>query len=357
MRPPLQFLLYQSFDMLTRPLARGRAIGARRRSYGRTALVLSVALGMALSLLVVSAHAAVAGEVIVASDRTTGRRAEMAAANGAGLADVTCGGDLLRFGQARYFVHAQAAPDGSWQLYSYDENCTSGIQLTFDPSLRPVEALWSPNGAHLAFGGTRVDPLTGQLIDRGIFVGDVMLNSSGTPAGVTNVRHAVSLSDQNVIPSWASDSCRIAYAFPVSSAGSTQYDLFVANVCGSLPATAADVTNTSDTSEFDPAFSPVANEIAFVKKTSKGGPYRNDVFVLNLTTGSTRQVTNKTNANLAQIGQPFWSPDGRSVAFQGVTNSANGKYDVYRMPSDGSQKAVNLTAASPNSYLAPIWRA
>jgi Tol biopolymer transport system component len=310
-----------------------------------------------LSLLAVSAHAAVAGEVIVASDRTTGQRAEMAAASGAGLADVACGGDLLRFGQARYFVHAQAAAGGSTQLYAYSEDCGSGVQLTSDPSLQPVEARWSPNGAHLAFGGTRVDPVTGQVTERGIFVGDVTLDPNGAPAGLANVRLAVSLSDQNVIPSWASDSCRIAFDFPVTSTAGTQYDLFVASVCGPLPAAAADVTNTSDTSEFDPAFSPAANEIAFVKKTSKGGPYRNDVFVLNLTTGSTRQVTNKTNANLAQIGQPFWSPDGRNIAFHAVTNSATGKYDVYRIPSDGSQKALNLTASSPNSYLAPIWRA
>ena len=68
------------------------------------------------------------------------------------------------------------------------------------------------------------------------------------------------------------------------------------------------------------------------------------------------QVTTKANANIVQIGYPDWSPDGSSVAFSGYAASISAPADIFRIRVDGSQKAVNLTGASSDSFLVPLWR-
>lgn len=67
-------------------------------------------------------------------------------------------------------------------------------------------------------------------------------------------------------------------------------------------------------------------------------------------------MTTKANANIVQIGYPDWSPDGSSVAFSGYAASISAPADIYRIPADGLQKAVDLTTASNHSFLVPLWR-
>ena len=81
------------------------------------------------------------------------------------------------------------------------------------------------------------------------------------------------------VPSWSADNHRIVYALIVGG----QSDLFVGDVDSG---TATNVTSSA-TNEYTPALSPVANQIAYVRQTSKGGVYRNDIFVLDLGTRKT----------------------------------------------------------------------
>ena len=330
----------------------------RRIAHANVVIIFVVAGALAAAaLLAASTRAALSGEVIVASDTTLGKRAVMSAVDGSGLTAVDCGGDLTQGGQPRYFVHAQATggtyPDGRpvAELFSYGEDCDSPTQLTSDPMLERVEARWSPNGLRIAFGGTRFD-MAGQVVERGIFVGDVTLGLDGRPLAITNERLAVALAIEQVIPSWAGDSVRVAYALNLGTPAAPQYDLFVADVDTHA---VTNVTGSPTVSEFQPAFSPVANRLAFVRQTSKGGVFRNDVFVLDLSTGRIGQVTSKATANAAQIGHPSWSPDGADIAFSGWSVSG-GKSDVYRIPADGRTKARNLTGSFPDNYAAPLWR-
>ena len=144
----------------------------------RFALALAGSL-LAAALLGLGAHAAIPGEVIVASDQTAGKRAVMSALDGSGLALVDRGGDLTHGGAPRYFVHAQIVA-GSSQLFSYREDCDFATQLTTDSTIKRVEARWSPDGRRVAYGGTRFDP-SGKPVERGIFVGDVTLGADGRP--------------------------------------------------------------------------------------------------------------------------------------------------------------------------------
>ena len=114
--------------------------------------------------------------------------------------------------------------------------------------------------------------------------------------------------------SWANDGRRIAVTMPVPvpGLGTTQDDVFVVDLD---TGTSVNLTNSPSINEYYPVFSPVADRVAFVRRTNRAGAWRNDVFVLDLPTRRVTQVTSKSNANLAQIIQPTWSPDGAAIAF------------------------------------------
>ncbi len=327
----------------------------------KRSLILAALAALALAaLLGTGTEAAIPGDVIVASDATIGKPVVMSATDGSSLIPVACGGDLTHGGAPRYFLHAQPTgivlPGGRPHraLHSYDEDCVSGVKLTNDVETTNMyigESRWSINGLRVAFGGTRY-ATDGSILEQGIYVGGVTLDGSGRPIAIFGLRLAVSLPTDQVVPSWSGDNHRVSYDLNLGSAASPQYDIFVADLD---TGTATNLTSSS-TNEYQPSFSPVANQLAFVRQTSKGGAYRNDVFVLNLDTGKITQVTNKNSANLAEIRQPAWSPDGLNLAFSGAALSIYAAPDIFRIKADGATKAVNLTSSSPDIYYVPLWR-
>jgi Tol biopolymer transport system component len=308
-----------------------------------------VSAALVATVGIAGAHGAIQGEVILASNTTVGKAAVMSAVDGSGLALVECSGnvgtDVTHGGSPRFFLQSQRVV-GVTQFLGWDEDCSSGVQLTSDTSIDRGLSRWSRDGTRVAYAGTRV--VGGVTVERGIFVGDVTLDVSGRPIAITNERLAIPLAADASFPSWAGDNRRVTFALPVAS----QSDVFVGDVDAG---TATNVTSSS-MSEFQPSFSPVTDRIAFVRKTSKRGAWRNDVFVLDLSSGRTTQVTSKSNANVLQIGHPDWSPGGSGIAFSGLEASLTATPDIYRIPSDGSAKATLLTGASSDIYYAPLWR-
>lgn len=184
-------------------------------------------------------------------------------------------------------------------------------------------------------------------MERGTYVGNVTFAADGR-VGLADVRFAFSMEPRNIV--WSGDDRRVTFAQDVSNVS----DLFVGDVD---VGTVVNVTNTPAVAEYDPAFSPTENRIAFVKRTNKSGPYRNDVFVLNLDDRRVTQVTRKTNTGAVQISGPAYSPNGAAIAFAGWGSSlASEGADIHRIRADGSAKAVNLTASSPDIHYLPRWR-
>jgi Tol biopolymer transport system component len=225
---------------------------------------------LALALVALFAVAALASsEVIVAYDATTGRAVRMAP-DGSGLVALACGGDLSRGPGARYFVNVVTKPYPSpgTELAAFDEGCGPAVQLTSDPNVQRAFPRWSHDGTAVAFGGRRFDPTTGATTEQGLYVAEVVRDAAGAPSSIANVRLAVALPTVFITPSWASGGCRIAYG---AASSATDEDVYVVSVCGPLPATPVDLTNTSGSSEYRPDFHPSANKIVSARRANKGG--------------------------------------------------------------------------------------
>jgi dipeptidyl aminopeptidase/acylaminoacyl peptidase len=89
-----------------------------------------------------------------------------------------------------------------------------------------------------------------------------------------------------------------------------------------------------------PEWSPDGNRIAY-SNWANGGGYTSDIFVYDLRTGTSTQITHHVGNEA--YNYPSWSPDGSMLSFQKL--GSDGDWDVWRMNGDGSQQ-VNLTSWS-----------
>jgi Tol biopolymer transport system component/uncharacterized protein YjbI with pentapeptide repeats len=219
---------------------------------------------------------------------------------------------------------------------------------------------WSPDGQKIAFdGGTRSGVFSGRP---GIY----LINPDGT--GLEYLTEGTRFS-------WSPDRKKIAFVIVSitshSSAASTvESDLYVRRIDGG---DLTRLTNTPDTAESTPVWSPDSTKIAF---TSAGLSGSNDIYVMNadgsgqdhLTDGSSpvwspdsKKIafirdsgiyvmnadgtceTHLTNLNYLTPGVSEdvldWSPDGEKIAFKSASSGSN---DIYVINADGSER-TNLT--------------
>jgi Tol biopolymer transport system component len=309
---------------------------------------------LATLLMPTQASALPVGDVIVATDATMGSRVAMSAVDGSGKSPASCGGDLTHSG-TRYFLSVTNRFDSPvWtELSAHDEDCNWTATLLADPSFRGDFARWSPDGSRIAFGGALTDLGTGLLIERGIYVAEVVRDELGRPAAIAGMRFAVDTPDEAIDFAWVRDGVRVVYAASVANGdGSSQNDLFVASVDGGAPVK----LTSSAASEFAPEVSPVADVIAFTKPIVQRGLSGSNIYTMSLSGGTPRLVTTTKNTKTAVNLHPTWSPDGSFIAFSGRSASTNEASDILKVRADGSGKAFNLTQDSNHIYYQPIWR-
>jgi len=304
-------------------------------------------------------HAELADEFLVVHNRRTGNYAVMRASDGGGYREVSCGGDLTRGGAPRYFLRSVAGPielpDGYLNsvLTVATEDCGWSTTLAGQPSNVRFSTLpqWSPDGSRIAAFANWFDPDSGIETASGIYLADVVRDGAGRPVGITNLALAIPMPGEGAI-SWSGDGGRIAYVGSAPDGrGGQQLDVFVADLASGA---SYNLTATDDTSENQPSWSPVDERIAFTRFLSVRGAFRYDLFVLPSSGGEATQLTAKGTTGKPQNILPAFSPDGRYLAFS--SGDAWYRNDLYRIRSDGSGKAVNLTAKREGDFRYSFWR-
>lgn len=123
-----------------------------------------------------------------------------------------------------------------------------------------------------------------------------------------------------------------------------EYDIWVVNADGTDP---TNLTNTPDTREVDPAWSPDGTLIAFTRLSELGG----DIWVMNADGSNQTNLTNSPESDFLAD----WSPNGAQLVFvrEVPGQSISTQFDIFTMNADGTNQ-VNITNADTDE-LEPAW--
>lgn len=207
---------------------------------------------------------------------------------------------------------------GHWNIFLMDANGIDLIQLTDNPegSHQPD---WSPDGQKLAFvrgGGPFTDIYTINIETRE----EKRITSKYGPTG-----H----------PTWSPDGARIAF----HSQETKVYDICVVNA----DSTGYERITTSAYSNTQPAWSPDGQRIVYV---SDRPPQAKLIYSINPDGTNETQITNED-----EYYKPGWSPDGKKLIYQ-IGSEDDGKIYVMDLSTGESVQLTN----SPYGNIDPSWQ-
>jgi len=186
---------------------------------------------------------------------------------------------------------------------------------------------------------------TRQWASDGNWVADIVYQG-GLPVALANARQVAWVSDYTAMLSPLKD------AFAQQAVAGTRFDIFVVNV-----ATGAtrNITNSAKLDEFGPDWSPAlaggGSRIAFAcTLLSNGGSNRvgYDIWTTLPDGSSGVKAISKTNSGVAWNVRPVWSPDGNQIIFLGKNKESDTVYAFMRSAADGSTTAAQLTGFTLN---------
>ncbi len=211
---------------------------------------------------------------------------------------------------------------GLWRMDSGGQN---PVVLLQEPGAVYERPLWSPDGHYIAYSAI-VPEITG---------GDHKLFLYDTVAGTSRQLQTGPMIESR-FPSWMPDSQTLVFS-AYRAAGSQIVELFkIDRVNGSV----APLTITNPGEKTQPAVSPDGQKVAYVGYPDEAPSSNRDIFVLDLTTGESKQLT--THSALDWF--PAWSPDGTAIYFE---SWRTGTF-IWKMDADGSNQH-QITRGDPTT--------
>jgi dipeptidyl aminopeptidase/acylaminoacyl peptidase len=275
----------------------------------------TLALALAIWMVLSNETSGAEGSITFSSDRTPGAAGDIYVMNadGTDIQRVTEGSrgekNPAWSPDGRRIAFARQTSGDRWSIYVMDADGSDQLNLTPESriSLNPT---WSPDGQRIAFNSGGFDcPAEPGACDLGV----VNADGSGDPRKLTKGP----MGDR--APQWSSDDQIIFER--VTSSGQT-------NIMKMKPNGEGQPVEVHANAQY-PAWSPDARQFALVSYEDDGEP---TIYVENADGTEPRKVIEDANC-------PVWSPDGQQLAFM---SKRTGDLDVYRVNVDGSS-LVNLT--------------
>jgi Tol biopolymer transport system component len=220
--------------------------------------------------------------------------------------------------------------DGNSGIYVINADGTEQRLLMPAALSYPAQLAWSPNGEKIALTIEHPKGPVAQTRNLEIYV----VNADGS--GHRRMTRST-VRDNN--PVWSPDGRRIAFE--------SNWQLWVMNADGS----GKQRLTRKGAHNFNPAWSPEGKRIAFERgrrerEVSNGaaGSWGFGLYVMNADGSGEQRLTQGGS-------QPYWSPDGRKIAF---VSNRDGNSDIHVMNADGSGRR-NLTRAAGRRDTQPLW--
>jgi Tol biopolymer transport system component len=215
-----------------------------------------------------------------------------------------------------------------------------GEQLTVAAPSTPTQAAADRHGGGIPFGIAFVSTRSGNA--------DIwVMNADGTDAaGLAPARDlTVDNPGADQAPAWSNDG-RLAFSSIRSSHSNAELYVMQADGSGVVRITNSTSSNTQ------PAWSPNATELAFVR----GAQGSRQIWALDLQSGAERQLT-----HAGDNYHPAWSPDGKQIIFSSDRNgdfahaspteasASFGLHDIYIMDADVGDAQLTRVTNNPTS--------
>lgn len=215
-------------------------------------------------------------------------------------------------------------------------NGTDLHHITDGPS--DTSPSWSPDGAHVVYV-RNTNPLGPEPAASAVIVA----RSDGSDARTyPNPVHPMSVR-------WSPNGTQLTIqALTASSPDQPEVGIFLVD----LSSNAARPLSRDQIERSGPAWSPDSTRLAFSSRSQRS---QNEVAILDLSTGQTRQVTTcvyEPTSPCPQDLRPSWSPDGRRLAFVRHTGTST---QLAVIGTDGT--GSRIVTSGPFSYDDPDWGA